>query len=280
MTSFAQKCEKSIEKLGKILRDLQPLAVGYSGGVDSTFLLWAAVKEQGLENVLAVTAVSPVFPQSEIQEAQQFANGIGVRWVELKTDVLHLPEFRLNPPDRCYCCKTHIFQQIKEYAAAHGFHHVVDGSNADDPGDHRPGLRALRELGIRSPLMEAGLTKEDVRKLSKEAGLPSWDRPSRACLASRIPYGSEITEEKLARVGKAEEFLLEQGLRQVRVRDHYPVARIEVEARDIPSILDDTLRDDIIDKFKEYGYLYITVDLMGFQSGSMNAMIDQTKETY
>ena len=278
MRSIVQQGEKNTAKLGEILRDLTPLAVGYSGGVDSSFLLWAAVKELGAERVLAITAVSPVFPQGEIQEAQQIAKEIGVQWVALDTDVLQLPEFQSNSPERCYFCKIHIFRQVKEYAATQGYPHVADGSNADDPGDHRPGLRALKELGIRSPLMEAGLTKVDIRKLSKEAGLPSWDRPSRACLASRIPYGSEITVEKLARVGKAEEYLLAQGIRQVRVRDHYPVARIEVDADDVPVVLYDGVRDDIVYKLKELGYLYVTLDLAGFRSGSMNAMINQNKE--
>jgi uncharacterized protein len=191
----------------------------------------------------------------------------------MPTDELGVPGFRENPPDRCYHCKKSLYQKLGDMAGEHGIDVVLDGSNEDDLGDHRPGLRALKDLGISSPLMEAGLTKADIRALSKLADLPTWNKPSRACLASRFPYGSRITEEKLERVGRAEEFLLDRGCRQVRVRDHFPIARIEVEPDDIPIVLDDSFRQEIVDEFQQLGYLYVTLDLKGFRSGSMNAML-------
>jgi uncharacterized protein len=253
---------------------MESVTIGFSGGVDSTFLLWSAVQVLGVDSVLAVTASSPTYPARELKEARQFAESLGVRWVEMPTDELEVPGFRENPPDRCYHCKKSLYQELRDVAYDHGIKHVLDGSNADDPGDHRPGLGALREIGIPSPLMDAGLTKDDIRELSKEAGLPTWDKPARACLASRFPYGTEINEEKLLRVGAAEDFLLEQGFRQVRVRDHFPVARIEVEEDDIPLMMTDDMRQAVTVKLNDLGYLFVSLDLAGFRSGSMNAMLD------
>jgi uncharacterized protein len=278
MDSLSHDRQNKLDLLKQNLRGLGSVAIAFSGGVDSTFLLWAAVQALGNESVLAVTATSPTYPRRELDEARRCAEQLGVRWVEMPTDELNIPGFRENPPDRCYHCKRSLYLELQEVAAAHGISHVVDGANADDPGDHRPGLHALREQNIPSPLLEAGLTKADIRALSKEANLPTWDKPARACLASRFPYGTEITEEKLKRVEKAEDFLLDQGCRQVRVRDHFPVARIEVDAEDISLMLDDRFRREIVDKLQELGYLYVTLDLRGFQSGSMNALLKSGDE--
>ena len=280
MQKNQQELARKLRKFHESLRELGSAAIGFSGGVDSTFLLWSAVQVLGADSVMAVSASSPTYPIRELKEAKQFAESLRVQWVEMPTDELGVEGFRKNPPDRCFHCKKSLYQQLREVANKHGIKHVLDGSNADDPGDHRPGLRALKEVDIPSPMMEAGLSKADIRKLSKEAGLPTWDKPARACLASRFPYGTEITEEKLLRVGEAEDFLLDWGFRQVRVRDHHPVARIEVEEEDIPLMMADGVRQAVTDKLKDLGYLFVSLDLAGFQSGSMNVMIDQTKEIH
>jgi len=253
--------------LKRILADMGGVLIACSGGVDSTFLLRVALEVLG-ENVLAVTAKSPIHPASESAAAGELARRLGARHLFVETDELDDPEFARNPPERCYLCKRSLFARLKELAEEHGLTEVLEGSNYDDLGEHRPGLRALRELGVRSPLAEAGLTKAEIRALSRQMGLPTWDKPAQACLATRFPYGELLTPEKLRRVEEAEEFLRSLGLGQLRVRTHDLLARIEVSQNEMPRLLHEAGR--VVEELKKLGYTYFTLDLEGYRTGSMD----------
>ena len=261
------------ESLKAELGALGSAAVAYSSGVDSTLLLWAAVEALGRERVLAVTATSRAFPRRERDEAAEFCRDRGIRQAEVNFDALSVAGFRNNPPDRCYHCKRALFSLFLEAAARAGAAALLEGSNADDEGDYRPGMRAVAELGVRSPLRSVGLTKDEIRRLSRELGLPTWDKPSYACLASRVAYGEPITAEKLERVERAEQFLMELGLRQVRVRIHGNLARIELLPVDIAPFMAGDAWTQARDRLKALGFDYVALDLTGYRTGSMNAAL-------
>lgn len=263
------------DNLKKIIRNMGSAAVAYSGGVDSTFLLKVAYDVLG-DQVLGITARSSTYPEREFQEAIQYVGLIGAKHEVIISEELEIEGFSKNPVNRCYYCKNELFSKIRGIADERGLKYVLDGSNFDDTNDYRPGMTAARENGVVSPLKEAGLTKTDIRELSKELGLPTWDKPSFACLSSRFPYGKEITVEKLSMVDQAEQFLLDKGFRQIRVRHHEEIARIEVLPEDRKKLFDEGLMDEISDELKKIGFSYVTLDLAGYRTGSMNEVIQKT----
>jgi pyridinium-3,5-biscarboxylic acid mononucleotide sulfurtransferase len=263
---------EKLDKLKAILNELGSVAIGFSGGVDSTFLLKVAVDTLG-EKALAVTAEGPVYAAQETRKSTQLAKQIGARQILFEQDTYKTEPFAENPEDRCYHCKSHLFDKIRTLIAEQGVANLIDGSNLDDLGDYRPGRKALEELGVRSPLVEAGLSKAEIRAASKELGLPTWDDPAMACLASRFPYGTRITPERLAKIEAAEAALAELGFHGSRVRFHGDVARIEVPAARIDEFLDEKLRETVVAKVKAAGFAYVALDLSGYRTGSMNEVL-------
>jgi pyridinium-3,5-biscarboxylic acid mononucleotide sulfurtransferase len=261
--------DNKLKFLKEILAGMESVLVAYSGGVDSTFLIKVASDVLGYKT-LAVIGDSSTLPSDEKQQAIEIAEKLKVRYYVIKSRELSNPSFAMNRKDRCYWCKSELFSKLRAIADREKIIHIVDGSNADDLSDYRPGARAAEECGVRSPLQEAGLTKDEIRKLSRELGLPTWDKPSMACLSSRIPYGDEITEEKLDKVEKAERLLKSLGFRQVRVRHHDDTARLEVSESDIIRFTEPELRKKIVEGLKSLGYRYIALDLEGYRTGSMN----------
>ncbi|AOY76594.1 ATP-dependent sacrificial sulfur transferase LarE [Clostridium formicaceticum] len=266
--------QEKFHKLQEIIRGLESAAIAFSGGVDSTFLLKVTQNVLG-KDVIAVTARSSTFPEREFKEAKAYAESIGVKHIVIVSEELDIEGFSKNPTNRCYYCKHELFSKIQEVALDHNVKVVLDGSNYDDIGDYRPGMQAAKELKVVSPLKQAALTKEDIRILSKEMDIPTWNKPSFACLSSRFPYGHEINREKLKMVELAEQFLLDKGFRQVRVRHHGEIARIEVEKKEREKIFDLQLMDEIGNKLKEIGFHYVTIDALGYRTGSMNEVLTE-----
>ncbi len=258
-----------LENLKEILREMQTILIAFSGGVDSTFLVKVAHDILG-EKTLAVTAKSPTYPASELKEAQRLAHEIGIEHLIIDSEELDNEDFAKNPPRRCYFCKKELFSKLVSLAGKKGISWVADATNSDDENDFRPGREAAKELKIRSPLLEAGLDKNDIRRFSKELGISTWDKPAYACLASRFPYGERISEEKLEQVDKAELFLRSLGFRQLRLRHHDSLARIEVDKEEISAFLNEGLRKKVIDYLKNLGYRYVALDLQGYRTGSLN----------
>ena len=265
--------EEKLDHLKKTLRDMGTVLVAYSGGVDSTFLAVTAHEVLG-KNSLAVFAASPVAPPMEKEEAEALAHNIGLRFKIIESSEMSNPDFVANPPERCYYCKRELFSELKPIAQAEGLKWIADGTNADDLSDFRPGRKASAEAGIRSPLLEAGLTKAEIRQLSHAQGLPTWDRPASPCLASRIPYGIPVTAETLNKIARGEQYLHSLGLRQLRLRHHGDIARIELDPGDMDKIIKPEIRQDIVKHLKALGYKYVTLDLTGYRIGSLNEVLN------
>ena len=264
---------KKYDELKQLLKNYGSVATAFSSGVDSTFLLYAAKEALG-DRVIAVTARSCSFPQRELNEAKRFCETHHIRQFIFDSEELEIEGFSQNPKNRCYLCKRELFVKIKKIAADEGVAVIVEGSNLDDNGDYRPGLQAVAELGIQSPLRSIGFTKEDIRALSRHLDLPTWDKQSFACLSSRFVYGETISKEKLGMVDKAEQMLLDLGFHQVRVRIHGTMARIEIMPEEFERLIDKDIRVQITKSFRALGFTYITMDLIGYRTGSMNEVIE------
>ena len=256
-----------------ILSKMDRVIIAYSGGVDSAFL--AAVANEVLgNNALSVTAVSPSLAPSELEEAQSLAQDLGLNYRTINTNEIEREDYSANNPDRCFFCKDELYSHLIKFCGEENYSFVVNGTNVDDLGDYRPGLDAATQYGVRSPLVEANLEKKDIRVLSREMGLPTWDKPAQACLSSRIPYGTMVTVEALTTIAKAEKYLREKGFKQLRVRHHENIARIEISADDFDVLTSEPLRTEVPSYFKSLGYSYVTLDLEGFRSGSLNEILN------
>ena len=266
---------KKFENLKILLSDIGSAVVAYSGGVDSTFLL--KVSNDVMDNVLAVIGKSHSYPAREYNEAMRIADLLDVQYQTVVTEELEDNNYSSNPVNRCYYCKSELFNKLLLLAKKQGYRYVIEGSNVDDEKDYRPGMKAICDLGIRSPLKESGLTKDDIRKLSKEMGVPTWDKPSMPCLSSRFPYGTRITKESLQMIEQAEQYLFDLGIKQFRVRYHGNLARIEVFKDEMEYIIKSDISTKIVDRFKEIGFVYISLDLQGYRMGSMNEILNKDK---
>jgi len=266
-----------LHRLEEILRGMKRVMVAFSAGVDSTFLLHVAGRVLG-ENAVAVTSRSSSFPKKELEEAEALVRQFAVRHIVIETEEMSDPNYTSNPANRCYFCKDELYTKLRDLAKAEGIDSILDGTNFSDIGDFRPGMIAARQLGVRSPLKEAELTKDEIRFLSREAGLSTWDKPAMACLSSRIPYGQEVTPEKLAMIEAAETLLYGLGFRELRVRHHGNIARIEIPRHDFARFLEDDVADAAIKGIKALGFAYVALDLQGYRTGSMNEILVQLKK--
>jgi len=276
--NLTPQLQSKYTQLQSIIRDMGSVVIGYSGGVDSTLLIRVAKEILG-DNALAVIGKSETYPTREYEEAVALVESIGARYEVVRTEETDNLKFSENPPDRCYFCKTELFSKLNSIATARGIRWIADGTITDDLGDFRPGMRAKSEQNVRSPLLEADMSKDDVRAISKELALPTWDKGSFACLSSRFPYGQQITREALTKVDGAESLLRDLGFRYFRVRYHDErTARIEVGHEEIPWLLDPSTRDQIVKHLKSLGFIYVTLDLQGYRTGSMNEVLTEKQK--